>query len=93
MKSEREREARGLGSRRPGKRGWKWRGLGLGRDGGGGCGGFLGAVVVGREEVGNGGMEAAVEVAREGGGEAAPRVESHSGGAGGRRDRKMDGQG
>jgi hypothetical protein len=80
-----------LRSRRPGKRGWQRHGLGLRRDGGGGGRGFVGAVVVGREEVGDGGVEGAGEGAAERGGEAPPRVESHGSGGGGRRDRELEG--
>jgi hypothetical protein len=92
VEGKREREARGLRSRRPGKRGWQWRGPGLRRDGGGGSGGFVGAVVVGREEVGDRGVEAAGEGVADGGGEAPLRVGSHVGGGGGRRDREMEGE-
>jgi hypothetical protein len=72
VEGEREREAQGLGPRRTERRG-----LSLGRDMGGG---FVGAVVVRGEEVGDGGVKAAGELAGEGGGQAPPRVESHDGG-------------
>lgn len=78
------------GSRRPRKRGGeRWCGLlRLGsrrRHGGGGGGGSgVGVVVVGRDEVRDGGVEAAGEVVGQAGGEAPPRGESHGGGGAGR---------
>jgi hypothetical protein len=46
-------------------------------------GGVLAAVVVGRDEVGEGGVETACEVAGEAGCQASLRGESHAGGGGG----------
>lgn len=54
----------------------------LSRGWGRGGGGVLGVVVVGRDEVGEGRVETASEVAGEAGGEASPGGESHGGGGG-----------
>lgn len=87
VESEGEGEGgHGPGSRRPWKRGGeRWCGLlrlGPRRwHGGGGRGGSgVGVVVVRRDEVRDGGVEAAGEVVGQAGGEAPPRGESHGGG-------------